>query len=190
MKKQLRYLLFLLPLGAAWAGTDFSPGFTMMFLFAGLVCCAVGEAAERCLAGNLRRYAGRALTAAGFVLALPAILIYAAGDDDFSLDLLLAVVLGLLFALLVSLLLQRAHALSAWQPCESFLGGAAAALALLCGSNSTALLPYGAGLLLLAAARALPTGKAAAGALRFWLFFAGLCLAAVCAAAPLCFPGR
>ena len=188
MKKRLWILLFLLPLGAAWAGTDFSPGFTMMFLFASLVCCAAGEAAERCLAGRTARAFGAALTASGFVLAIPAILIYAAGDDDFSLDLLLAVVLGLLFAVLVSLLLQRAHALTAWQPCESFLGGAAAALALLCGSSSTALLPCGAGLLLLAIARALPADRAAAQ--RYWLFFAGLCLAAVFAAAPLCFPGR
>ena len=188
MKTRLWVLLFLLPLGAAWAGMDFSPGFTMMFLFAGLVCCAAGEAAERCLAGTPWRTIGRVLTSSGFVLALPAILIYAAGDDDFSLDLLLAVILGLLFAVLLALLLRRAQALTVWQPCESFLGGTAAALALLCGSNSTALLPYGAGLLLLAIARALPADCTAAR--RFWLFFTGLCLAAVCAAAPLCFPGR
>lgn len=172
---------------AAWLGWDFSPSFTMLFLAANLSLYAVGELLWQC-AGDLRAWEGpvkslsRLSFSAGTVFVFPAVYIYAAGDDWLNHCVWIAPLMGTALLIGAALLCRRRdEPLRAGAGIELWLALTAGSFALICGIRSTALLPYGAGLLLLASARLLSNERETA---RPWRFWAGLLLASFMAALP------
>ena len=72
----LRLCLLLGPLIPAWLGVDFSPSYTLMFLFAAAVLLALAE-----LLPAARRLLESLAAALGAAVCLPAVFIYSFGDD-------------------------------------------------------------------------------------------------------------
>ncbi len=176
------------PLRAAWMGMDFSPSFTMMFLVANLILCAAGEwialiglRPHAVRKGAIHALSG-ALFAAGMLFSLPSAYIYAVGDDKLSLCVRGALVAGILGAAGIALL-WRGTGRRAGFP-GAILNGftlSAACFALGCGTRSPALLPYGAGLLLMTVARQFDAREG----VRATLFCLGLVSASVFPVAPM-----
>lgn len=176
--------------GLAWLGADFSPSFTMIFLAIDLSLCALAELAA--LAGRspgAKGWAKRALDALhglpfalGTLFALPAVFIYAAGDDWINPCMLAALIGGTLLAAGIALLCQRrGRALRTPRLALAWFALCAACFALACALHSPALLPYGAGLLLMAA----PLAMESDGCARTSLFALGMALASVMPVAPM-----
>lgn len=165
------------PCAVCWLGMDFSPSFTLIFLTIGLCTACLAECLERLAAGRHPALSGVAsgLFALEYLWAIPAVCIYAAGDDLFDRCLLGAVAGGLVLALVLQRRDPRVPAfLMAW------LCWGVVVFTALCGVNSVALLPCAAGLgLMLAGRRWQP-----AAATRKILFFAGALLTAWFAALP------
>ncbi len=176
-----RYKIFipiLLLQGAAaalaWAGADFSPGFSeglaAVFVTAGAAALFSPQAIW-----------GRILFLCGALCIPVGTYIYAAGEDHLSLCLLLSLIGTAAVYAVLSVVLRKTkvplgeHLLRI----ALLMGGL---FSLFCGVFSTALLPVGFGLLLCFAARftdrALP-----------WLTAAGLLLTDVFLVAPMCFGG-
>lgn len=178
-------------LWATWLGVDFSPSFTMMFLFANLLLCALAEwmgrigrevSANRPRLGQVLTALHGALFALGTLFSLPAVYIYAAGDDALDRCVRLAIVCGTILAAGEAISRHsRGKPLRLPMLAIAWFALCAACFAFACGLRSPALLPYAAGLFLMVAA-ILQDGR---GALRCVLFCLGLGCASVFAVAPM-----
>lgn len=158
----------------AWAGADFSPGFSE-----GLAAVFViaGAAALFCP----RTAWGRIVFLSGSFCIPIGTYIYAAGEDHLSLCLYLALFgTAAVYAVLSVALRKKKVPLGEHLLRASLLMGGL--FSLLCGVFSTALLPVGFGLLLCFAARC--TDRALP-----WLTAAGLLLTDAFLIAPMCFGG-
>lgn len=160
---------------AAYRGMDFSPSFTMMFVVAGLGFCIAGEVLDM-LQKKIAGYIGRVCFIIGMFWVFPAVIIYATGDDWMN---------GCMKAAGVgSVILCGVRCAWKWKKGETFrevcgqavellVSLAAALLAVFCGINSVALLPYGAGLLVMTASRRMKRKSL----IREIIFLTGLLLA-------------
>lgn len=178
-------------LWATWLGVDFSPSFTMMFLFANLLLCALAEwlrligckvSADHHRLGQALAALHGALFALGTLFSLPAVYIYAAGDDMLERCVRLAIVCGTILAAGAAIS-SHGYGKPIRLPLLA-LGWfvlCAGCFALDCGMRSPALLPYAAGLFLMNAAILLDGREA----LRNALFCLGLGCASVFAVAPM-----
>lgn len=165
------------PCAVCWLGMDFSPSFTLIFLTIGLCTACLAECLERLAGGRHPALSGVAsgLFALGYLWAIPAVCIYAAGDDLFNRCLLGAVLGGLVMALVLQRRDPRVFPfLMAW------LCWGVVVFTALCGVNSVALLPCAAGLALMLASRC----RQAAAGTREILFWAGTLLTAWFAVLP------
>lgn len=158
----------------AWAGADFSPGFSeglaAVFVTAGAASLFCPQAIW-----------GRIVYLLGAFCIPVGTYIYAAGEDHLSLCLLLSLIgTAAVYAVLSVVLRKTKVSLGEHLLRIALLMGGL--FSLLCGVFSTALLPVGFGLLLCF------TGRCTARALP-WLTAAGLLLTDVFLVVPMCFGG-
>ncbi|MCB5387952.1 hypothetical protein LIQ05_13255 [Blautia glucerasea] len=204
-KKNLIFILgFIMCFLAAYKGMVFSPSFTMMFVAAGMGFCIMAEilymvqnegdmraanntsVAEK--TGRMTIGVGicsRIFYIIGMIWVFPAVIIYATGDDWMNGCMKAAgigsiVLCGIWFGWMWK---KGEIRLAVWgKAVELLISLAGALLAVFCGINSVALIPYGAGLLLLTIAR-LSEGKE--NKVRECFFLAGLVLMTVFPSAPM-----
>ena len=170
---------------AAYQGMVFSPSFTMIFVVVGMGFCIVGELLhmlqEAEVPQGIKKICGIVsgiLCGIGMIWAFPAVIIYATGDDWMNGCMRAA---GIVSVFLCGIWLGWKWKKGEIRPAvcgkavELILSLAAAWLAVFCGLNSVALLPYGVGLLLLGLSRQLEGKKKT----RKIVFFAGMVLIAV-----------
>ena len=176
---------------AAGVGMNFSPSFTAMFVVVFLGLTALGEAFLYFKEHRYQRvfkFLGRLFPALGALLVLPASYMYAAGDDwiDACLNIaLIASVILLVIYLLCCRRLGRKYGIAAG--IETWVLLAAGIFTLACAIPSTALWPYGLGILLIVAARRLGDTDADKRLSR-GVMVAGMFLCAVFLVAPMvCF---
>lgn len=168
-KKDVGFIIgFIVCFAAAYRGMVFSPSFTMMYVVAGMGLCILGEMlhmvqAEKIISKKAitkeQKMIGllsRALYIFGMFWAFPAVIIYATGDDWMT---------GCMYAAAVGSVVlcgiwlgwmwkTRGIQAAVWgKALELLVSLAAALLAVFCGINSVALMPYGIGLLILTIAR-------------------------------------
>lgn len=203
-KKNIIFILgFILCFLAAYKGMVFSPSFTMIFVVVGMGFCIVSEIlymAQK--AANMQTtdtfavqktgpmaivigICNRIFYIIGMIWVFPAVIIYATGDDWMNGCMKAA---GVGSAVLCGIWLgwmwkKGEIRLAVWgKAVELLISLAAALLAVFCGINSVALIPYGAGLLLLIIAR---LSERKENKVRECFFLAGLVLMAVFPAAPM-----
>ena len=168
-KKDIGFMIgFIVCFAAAYRGMVFSPSFTMMYVVAGMGLCILGEMlymvqAEKIVSKKaitkeqkLIGLLSRTLYIFGMFWAFPAVIIYATGDDWMT---------GCMYAAAVGSVVlcgiwlgwmwkTREIQAAVWgKALELLVSLAAALLAVFCGINSVALMPYGIGLLILTIAR-------------------------------------
>lgn len=143
---------------AAGLGVDFSPSFTAMFLMVFLAAEAISEIC-RCF-NTKKRKAGLSLAKSlasiiGILFVIPSVIIYAAGDDWMGACIRIALLVPLLLytALYFYLFRKRGKKTGIAAGVAYWLLLTAAVLTLLCAVPSTALWPYGFGLLSIWAAK-------------------------------------
>ena len=176
---------------AAYQGMVFSPSFTMIFVVVGMGFCIVGELLhmlqETEVPQGIKKICGiisGILCGIGMIWAFPAVIIYATGDDWMNGCMKAA---GIVSILLCGIWLGWKWKKGEIRPTicgkavELLISLAAACLAVFCGINSMALLPYGVGLLLLGLARLVEKKRK----IREILFCVGIVLAAVFPVAPM-----
>lgn len=174
-------------IGAAWLGWDFSPSFTMLFLGIGLSTWGVGELLWWCPWGNstlqtVYKSASRFFTCVGAVFALPAVYIYAAGDDWLDGCTWATPVAATALCIAgVLIIRRRGKCCSIGTGVELWVSLFPGCFALFCGLRSIALLPYGVGLLVLAVARLISPDREAE---RGWCLWAGLLLSSLFSTLP------
>lgn len=150
------------PLLLAWRGSEFSTSYTMMYLLANLFLCTLSEVLERI--GRFLNFQGQEvqdfdalhglLFASGLVFALPAVYIYAQGDDLLGRCVRFALIAGTLAAgCLAFLEWKRRGLMPKGRIVRIWLTVCASCFTLACGLRSPMLLFYGAGLTLMTAAR-------------------------------------
>ncbi len=130
----------------AWLGVDFSPSMSLMFLEAGMICLSLGLVVLGDGKGSrIQLMVGKVLSGAGFVCMIPAVYMYASGEDHLNFCIFAALFLGIL-----------AGAAAAWRGNLSAGDGvyfgltfATALFTIFCGIFSTMLLFAGVGLLCL-----------------------------------------
>lgn len=138
----------------AGVGMDFSPSFTAMFVVVFLGLTALGEG-FLCFRehkhGRIFTFCGRLFPIFGALLALPASYIYAAGDDwiDTCLNIALIGSVVLHFAIYFPLYRKQGRKLGVAAGIENWVLLAAGIFTLSCAVPSTALWPYGFGILLM-----------------------------------------
>lgn len=148
----------------AGVGMDFSPSFTAMFVMVFLSLTALGEG-FLCFRsrkhGRVFTFLGRLFPIFGALLALPASYIYAAGDDWIDACLNIALVGSVILHCAIYFLLYRKQGrkLGVAAGVENWLLLAAGIFTLSCAVPSTALWPYGLGILLMLAAMRLADVK-------------------------------
>ena len=175
----------------AGAGMDFSPSFTVMFLVLFLVLTAAGEFFAYF---REKRYGcvlillGQMLSVTGAALVMASVFIYAAGDDWLWKDIPISLVASLILHLALYVLLYRKQGrkMGIGAGMENCALLAAGLFTLACAVSSTALWPYGLGVLLILTARRL--GSAGADIrLSRGTMAAGMLLCSVFPAAPMVF---
>ena len=172
-------------------GVDFSPSFTAIFVMVFLSLTALGEV-FLCFRehkhGRVFTFFGRLFPILGVVWALPASYIYAAGDDwiDACLNTALIGSVILHFAVYFLLYRKQGRKLGVAAGIENWILLAAGIFTLSCAVPSTALWPYGFGILLMLTAMRLADVKKDS-----WLprgvMTLGMLLCAVFLAAPMVF---
>ena len=170
----LRLCLLLGPLIPAWLGVDFSPSYTLMFLFAAAVLLALAE-----LLPAARRLMESLAAALGAAVCLPAVFIYSFGDDALMRSVRLTAVLGaVLFAGLWLLTRRQTRGILRLRDGLLLLSGL---FTCLCAVPCPFLWSWGLGLLALLGAGLLPKP----GLPRTLLASLGLCGLALFSAAPM-----
>ena len=179
-KKNLIFILgFIMCFLAAYKGMVFSPSFTMIFAVIGMGFCIMAEVLHM-FQKKIIKICSRVLFIIGMIWAFPAVIIYATGDDwmngcmkaaGIGSIVLCGIWLGWMWK-------KREIRLAVWgKTVELLISLAAAFLAVFCGINSVALIPYGIGLLLMTFARLFETKE--------YVFLVGVVLMAVFPAAPM-----
>ena len=145
---------------AAGVGMDFSPSFTAMFVVVFLGLTALGEVFLYFKAHRHQRiltFLGRLFPILGALLALPASYMYAAGDDWIDACLHAALIASVILQVVIYLFgyRKRGRKLGVAAGIETWILLAAGIFTMACAIPSTALWPYGLGILLIAAARRL-----------------------------------
>ncbi len=87
----------------AWLGLDFSPSMTLMFLEAGMICFSAGMVIfeEQDVPAAVLS-AGKVLMGAGFVILIPAVYMYAFGEDHLNYCIGAALILGILLTAVIA----------------------------------------------------------------------------------------
>lgn len=168
-KKDIGFIIgFIVCFAAAYQGMVFSPSFTMMYVVAGMGLCILGEMlhmvqAEKIISKKAitkeQKMIGllsRALYIFGMFWAFPAVIIYATGDDWMNGCMCAAAVGSVVLCGIWLGWMWKTRGIQAavWgKALELLVSLAAALLAVFCGINSVALMPYGIGLLILTIAR-------------------------------------
>ena len=168
-KKDIGFIIgFIVCFVAAYQGMVFSPSFTMMYVVAGMGLCILGEMlhmvqAEKIISKKAitkeQKMIGllsRALYIFGMFWAFPAVIIYATGDDWMNGYMCAAAVGSVVLCGIWLGWMWKTRGIQAavWgKALELLVSLAAALLAVFCGINSVALMPYGIGLLILTIAR-------------------------------------
>ena len=154
-------ILYCLALGcalaAAWLGVDFSPSYTMMFVFAYMGLTALGEIL-RCFKRS-RAFAllGQLFPVLGALFVFPATFIYAFGDDRLFGSIRWVLCLSVIAHVAIWFLLyrRRGRKLGVAAGIENWMLLAAGIFTAACAVPCTALWPFALGILLILAARRL-----------------------------------
>ena len=168
----LKAVILLLLLAGAYLGLSFSPGFSAIFLFVFLCLSVFSE-----LLHHKNSSAGRILMLLGSCFLIPAVYIYAVGDDWLDWTLPTALILS---AVLYLLCFRKKG--SAAEHSLRLILLMSGVFSLFSSMASTALLPVAAGVLLIFVSRLLIKE-------RDLPFIAGICLCACFLVAPMLFPG-
>ena len=164
-KTNLAFIIgFIVCFAAAYRGMVFSPSFTMMYVVAGMGLCILGEILDMAQAGKrfgsreqkLIGLLSRILYIFGMFWAFPAVIIYATGDDWMNGCMSAAAVGSVVLCGIWLGWMWKTRGIqeAVWgKALELLVSLAAALLAVFCGINSVALMPYGIGLLILTIAR-------------------------------------
>lgn len=176
---------------AAGVGMDFSPSFTAMFVVVFLGLTALGEVFLYFKEHRYQRaltFLGRLFPVLGALLALPASYMYAAGDDWIDACLYAALTASVILHVVIYLLCYRKQGrkLGIAAGIETWILLAAGIFTIACAIPSTALWPYGLGILLILAARRLGDTDADKRLSRS-VMAAGMFLCAVFLVAPMVF---
>ena len=176
---------------AAGIGMDFSPSFTAVFIVVYLGLAALGEVFLYFKEHRYQRaftFLGRLFPVLGALLVLPASYMYAAGDDWIDACLYIALIASVILHFVIYLLFyrKRGRRLGIAAGIETWILLAAGIFTLACAIPSTALWPYGLGILLIAAARRLGDTDADKRLSR-GVMVAGMFLCAVFLVAPMIF---
>ena len=195
IKKNIIFILgFIACFLIAYKGMVFSPSFTMIFVVIGMGFCIVAEILHM-VQKELNMQTGpmamvesvcnRIFYIVGMIWAFPAVIIYATGDDWMN-GCMKAAGIGSIVVCgiwLVWMWKKREIYGGVWgKAAELLISLAAALLAVFCGINSVALIPYGIGLLLLIIARVFEWKE---NKIREYLFLTGLVLITVFPVAPM-----
>ena len=164
-KTNLAFIIgFIVCFATAYRGMVFSPSFTMMYVVAGMGLCILGEILDMAQAGKrfgsreqkLIGLLSRILYIFGMFWAFPAVIIYSTGDDCMNCCMLAAAVGSVVLCGIWLGWMWKTRGIqeAVWgKALELLVSLAAALLAVFCGINSVALMPYGIGLLILTIAR-------------------------------------
>ena len=164
-KTNLAFIIgFIVCFAAAYRGMVFSPSFTMMYVVAGMGLCILGEILDMAQAGKrfgsreqkLIGLLSRILYIFGMFWAFPAVIIYATGDDWMNGCMRAAAVGSVVLCGIWLGWMWKTRGIqeAVWgKALELLVSLAAALLAVFCGINSVALMPYGIWLLILTIAR-------------------------------------
>lgn len=192
MASFILYIFTLLCMvAAACVGMDFSPSFTAMFLVMFLALIVLGEACSHFRETKHARmlsFLRYPLSAIGAFLVAVSVFIYAFGDDWLRIWVGLALIASVIGHFTVCFLLYRKQGrkMDIGAGLENWMLLAAGFFTLACAVSSTALWPYGFGVLLILTARRLGDIKAD-GLLSRGLMVLGMLLCAVFLVAPMVF---
>lgn len=173
----------------AGVGMDFSPSFTAMFLVIFLALAVLGELCayygkER--DSRVLLFLGRFFLIIGALLVFASTYIYANGDDWLTLSVCIAPMVAVVLHIAVYFFFYRQWVMGVDAGVENCLLLAAGLFTLACAVPSTALWPYGLGVLLILTARRL--GSAGADIrLSRGTMVAGMLLCSVFLVAPMLF---
>lgn len=147
-------------LAVAGVGMDFSPSFTAMFLITFLVLTIVSELCNYCGEKKYMRVftlLRHLLSIIGALFVFPSVYIYAAGDDWLKNCILIALIVSVLLHITIYFLFyqRQQRKMGFGAGIENWVLLAAGIFTLACAVPSTALWPYGFGVLLILAARRL-----------------------------------
>ncbi|MDO4647977.1 MAG: hypothetical protein Q4B26_04945 [Eubacteriales bacterium] len=169
-------VVYVLLFAAGWCGMNFSPSVTLMLLVAGLAISIFGTGFTLF---DITNVFGKTVIVFASLLALPAVYIYAFGDDYLN----VACIGALIGGVLMVFVLQKWKAGSALCGLGRFMIWITACFTILSSWSSPALIPYGIGLALQGIAWELPRQ----GNVKWVLYGFGLGGAAVFSAAPMIF---
>lgn len=192
MTSLIGYLLFfIIVLFGAGYGVHFSPSFTAMFLMVFLVSEAVSEL-FRCFHRKKNKQgwqlASHLLSIIGILFVFPSVVIYAVGDDWLGICIRISLAASLLLhlAMYLQFFRKQDRKMGIAAGLENWLLSAAAFLTLLCAVPSTALWPYGLGMLVIFGAKLL-AGQSADNRPTCWTMASGMLLCTVFLVAPAVF---
>lgn len=152
-------------LAVAGVGWDFSPSFTAVFLMAFLALTALGEYFRYIREKSPRHiftFLGHLLSVVGALFVFPSVFIYAAGDDWLDNCILIALIVSAILHITMYFLFyqRQRRKMGFGAGIENWVLLAAGIFTLACAVPSTALWPYGFGVLLILTARRLEDIKA------------------------------
>lgn len=152
-------------LAVAGVGWDFSPSFTAVFLMAFLALTALGEYfryIREKMPRHIFTFLGYLLSVVGALFVFPSVFIYAAGDDWLDNCILIALIVSAILHITMYFLFyqRQRRKMGFGAGIENWVLLAAGIFTLACAVPSTALWPYGFGVLLILTARRLEDIKA------------------------------